>query len=53
MKNNKKFKCDIFKTGYLDESGDDGVKGSKWFIMTYICTNEGKKISKIIMKKTQ
>ena len=50
MKNNKKFKCDIFKTGYLDESGDDGVKGSKWFIMTYICTNEGKKISKILKK---
>jgi len=42
--------CDRFKTGYLDESGDDGKKGSKWFVMTYICTNEGKKISKILKK---
>ena len=41
---------DRFKTGYLDESGDDGKKGSKWFVMTYMSTNEGKKISKILEK---
>ena len=46
----KKFNCDLFKTGYLDESGDDGKKGSKWFIMAYICTKDGKKISKILKK---
>jgi len=45
-----KFNCDLFKTGYLDESGDDGKKGSKWFIMAYICTKEGKKIAKILKK---
>ena len=46
----KKFNCDLFKTGYLDESGDDGKRGSKWFIMAYICTKDGKKISKILEK---
>ena len=46
----KKFNYDLFKTGYLDESGDDGKKGSKWFIMAYICTKDGKKIFKILKK---
>jgi len=46
----KKFNCDLFKTGYLDESGDDGKRGSKWFVMAYICTKEGKKIFKILKK---
>lgn len=46
----QKFNCDLFKTGYLDESGDDGKRGSKWFVMAYICTKEGKKIAKILKK---
>jgi hypothetical protein len=50
MEIKKKFSCDPFKTGYLDESGDDGQKGSKWFIMAYICTNDGKRIAKILKK---
>lgn len=50
---NEKFQRDIFKTGYLDESGDDGKKGSKWFVMTYLCTNEGKRISKALKKIKQ
>jgi hypothetical protein len=50
MENKRKFNCNLFKTGYLDESGDDGKKGSKWFIMAYICTKGGKKISKILKK---
>ncbi len=48
IKNN--INCDLFQTGYLDESGDDGRKGSKWFIMAYICTKDGKKIAKILKK---
>jgi len=47
---NNKFNYDMFKTGYLDESGDDGKRGSKCFVMTYICTNEGKKIFKVLKK---
>jgi len=46
----ERFNCDLFKTGYLDESGDEGKKGSKWFVMAYICTKEGKKIAKILKK---
>jgi hypothetical protein len=50
MKNNKNFNCDRFKTGYLDESGDSGESGSKSLVLTYICTDEGKKLSKILKK---
>ena len=50
MENNKSFNCDRFKTGYLDESGDTGEKGSKSLVLTYICTDEGKKLSKILKK---
>jgi len=42
---NKKINCQMFKTGYIDESGDSGKLGSK-------CLDERKKISKI-MKKTR
>ena len=38
------------KIGYLDESGDNGKNGTKFLVLTYICTDEGKKISKIIKK---
>ncbi|HDL02463.1 MAG TPA: DUF3800 domain-containing protein [Candidatus Pacearchaeota archaeon] len=38
------------KVGYLDESGDNGKYGTKYLVLTYICTNEGKRISKIIKK---
>ena len=48
MDNN--FQCDVFKSGYLDESGDDGKLGSKWFVMTYISTDDGKKIAKILRR---
>ncbi|MFH1711208.1 MAG: DUF3800 domain-containing protein [Nanoarchaeota archaeon] len=48
--NNKKFECQIFKTGYLDESGDTGKDGSKCLVLTYICTDEGKKIAKILKR---
>ncbi len=41
-----------FKTGYLDESGDNGKRGTKFLVLTYICTNDNKKIAKI-MKKTR
>lgn len=39
-----------FKTGYLDESGDSGKKGSKSLVLTYMCTDDNKKIAKIIKK---
>ncbi len=39
-----------FKTGYLDESGDSGKKGSKCLVLTYMCTNDNKKIAKIMKK---
>jgi len=42
--------CHNFKTGYLDESGDNGKKGSKSLVLTYICTDDNKKIAKIIKK---
>lgn len=45
-------KFDRFKTGYIDESGDCGAKGSLCLVLTYICLDEKKKISKI-MKKTK
>lgn len=50
MINNKNFNCDKFKTGYLDESGDTGKSGSKSLVLTYICTDEGKRLSKILQK---
>src|SRR5690606_18400218 len=50
MEVKKKLNCDLSRTGYLDESGDDGKKGSKYFIMTYICTKDGKRIEKILKK---
>ena len=50
MINNKNFNCDRFKTGYLDESGDSGETGSKCLVLTYICTDEGKRIEKILKK---
>ena len=50
MKNNKSFNFDKFKTGYLDESGDAGEMGSKSLVLTYVCTDNGKKISKIFKR---
>jgi len=47
---NKKFDCQRFKAGYLDESGDTGGKGSKSLVLTYICTDDGKKIFKILKR---
>ena len=46
--NMKKIIFDRFKTGYLDESGDSGKNGSKCLVLTYICTDERKKISKVL-----
>ncbi len=46
----KEFKENRFKTGYLDESGDSGKNGSKCLVLTYICSDEGKKLSKILKK---
>lgn len=48
--NTKHFECQRYKTGYLDESGDTGKAGSKCLVLTYICTDNGKKISKIFKK---
>jgi hypothetical protein len=48
--NIKKIDCDLLNTGFLDESGDPGKKGTKCLVLTYICTNEGKKIEKILKK---
>lgn len=48
--NTKYFECQRYKTGYLDESGDTGKSGSKCLVLTYICTDEGKKLSKILKK---
>lgn len=48
----KESKFDRFKTGYIDESGDCGIEGSKCLVLTYICLDEKKKVSKI-MKKTK
>jgi len=45
-----KFNCHRFKTGYLDESGENGKNGSKYLVLTYLCTKENKKISKILKK---
>jgi hypothetical protein len=46
----KKLNCHLFKTGYLDESGDNGKKGSGCLILTYMCTDDGKKIAKVLKK---
>ena len=46
----KDSKFDIFKTGYIDESGDCGIKGSSCLVLTYICLDERKKIYKIMKK---
>ncbi len=43
-------KFDRFKTGYIDESGDCGLKGSKCLVLTYICLDEKKKASKIMKR---
>ena len=43
-------KFDRFKIGYVDESGDTGIKGSSHLVLTYICLDERKKVSKIIKK---
>jgi len=48
--NKKRLICDNFKTGYLDESGDSGKKGSKNLVLTYICTDDNKKIAKVMKK---
>ena len=40
-----------FKTGYLDESGDNGKRGSKSLVLTYMCTDDNKKIAKRLLKK--
>jgi len=50
MNNNKNFNLYKFKTGYLDESGDSGETGSNCLVLTYICTDNGKKIFKIFKK---
>lgn len=42
--------CHKFKTGYLDESGDSGKRGSKSLVLTYMCTDDNKKIAKIMKK---
>ncbi len=42
--------CHKFKTGYLDESGENGKNGSKNLVLTYICTADNKKIAKILKK---
>ncbi len=42
--------CHKFKTGYLDESGDSGKMGSKSLVLTYMCTDDNKKIAKIMKK---
>lgn len=46
----KESKFDRFKTGYIDESGDCGKEGSKCLVLTYICLDEKKKVSKIMRK---
>lgn len=46
----KHFECDVLNTGFLDESGDSGMKGTKCLVLTYICTNEGKRIGKILKR---
>ena len=46
----KHLNCDLLSTGFLDESGDAGRKGTKCLVLTYICTKEGKKIDKILRK---
>ena len=43
-------KFDRFKVGYIDESGDCGANGSSCLVLTYICLDERKKVSKIIKK---
>jgi hypothetical protein len=48
----KESKFDRFKTGYIDESGDCGLSGSKCLVLTYVSLDERKKVSKI-MKKTK
>lgn len=48
--NKNKFICDRFRTGYLDESGNNGGKGSEYLILTYVCVRENKKIAKILKK---
>ncbi|MBS3081320.1 DUF3800 domain-containing protein [Candidatus Pacearchaeota archaeon] len=45
-------KFDRLKTGYIDESGDCGAKGSSCLVLTYVCLDEKKKVSKI-MRKTK
>jgi len=42
-----------FDTAYLDESGDNGAKGSKYLIMALWCVSENKRISKIIRDTKQ
>lgn len=42
--------CDRLKTGYVDESGDPGTKGSNCLVLTYICLDERKKLSKLFKK---
>lgn len=46
-------KFDRFKTGYIDESGDCGATGSSCLVLTYVCLDDRKKISKIIKKTKQ
>ena len=46
----KESKFDRFKTGYIDESGDCGKEGSKCLVLTYICLDEKKKVSKIMRR---
>ena len=37
-----------FESAYIDESGDNGASGSKFLILTLMCTSQRKKISKLI-----
>ena len=46
----RKFNCHRFKTGYLDESGENGKNVSRYLVLTYICTKDNKEISKILKK---
>ena len=42
-----------FESAYIDESGDDGAKGSKYFVISLWCTSERKEISKIVRSTKQ
>lgn len=45
--------CDLFKFAYIDESGDNGAKGSKYLILTLMCTLRKKQIIRVIRNTKQ